>query len=293
MAHVLIPLPAHDFDPTEAAIPWVLLTRAGHSVIFATPDGKPATADAVMVTGVGLDPWGFIPGLRRLVLFGRWLRANAGARRAYAAMIASNAFAVPLRWDDLHAGDFDGLILPGGHRARGMQPYLESRVLQSLVVDFFRADKPVGAICHGVLLAARAIDPATGKSVLHGRKTTSLTWALENAAARLGRIIRFWDPFYYRTYREEAGQPVGRMSVEAEVTRALASPADYRDVPTGTPDYQRKTSGLVRDSESDGTPAFTVCDDRYVSARWPGDAHAFASVFARLLAPGGDRLDPR
>jgi hypothetical protein len=73
------------------------------------------------------------------------------------------------------------------------------------------------------------------------------------------------------------------MSVEAEVTRALAGPADYQDVPSHAPDYRRKTSGLARDSESDNTPAFIVRDGKYVSARWPGDAHAFAKAFAELL----------
>jgi protease I len=45
MARVLMPLPARDFDPTEAAVPWAMLTAAGHNVIFATPDGRLA-ADA-------------------------------------------------------------------------------------------------------------------------------------------------------------------------------------------------------------------------------------------------------
>jgi putative intracellular protease/amidase len=278
-----MPIPSDDFDPTEAAIPWAMLTRKGHNVVFATPDGQPAAADAIMVTGQGLDPWGWIPGLRKLVVFGRMLRANGHARKAYAAMSTSPEFAGPLRWSDAVAADFDGLILPGGHRARGMRPYLESKEVQALVVAFFRAEKPVGAICHGVLVAARSIDPATGKSVLHGRRTTSLTWALEKSAATLGRVIRFWDPLYYRTYPDASGQPVGHMSVEAEVTRALAEPSDYCDVPTDDPDRARKTSGLARDSEEDARPAFVFRDRNYVSARWPGDAHMFASTFASLL----------
>ncbi len=283
MASILIPIPSRDFDPTEAAVPWAVLSRAGHSVVFATPDGKPGAADDLMLTGEGLDLWGWVPGLRKLVLFGRMLRANVDARNAYRAMIASPEFLVPLRWSNVKAENYDGLILPGGHRARGMQAYLESEDIQRLTVDFFRANKPVGAICHGVLVAARAIDPATGKSVLHGRTTTSLTWALEKSASMLGRVIRFWDPYYYRTYRDETGQPPGYMSVEAEVTRALASKADYCDVPKGAPDYRRKTSGLARDSEEDDSPAFVVRDGNYVSARWPGDAHAFARTFAEML----------
>jgi putative intracellular protease/amidase len=283
MASILIPLPSKDFDPTEAAVPWLVLIKAGHQVRFATPDGNPAMADDFMVTGEGLDLWGFIPGLKKLVLFGRMLRANAAGRRAYAAMIASPEFRAPIRWDAARAETYDGLILPGGHRARGTRAYLESVTLQKLTVDFFRTGKPVGAICHGVLVAARAIDPATGKSVLYGRKTTSLTWALEKSGAMLGRVIRFWDPFYYRTYRDEAGQAAGYMSVEAEVNRALADPSDYLDVPKDAPDYRRKTSGLARDSDSDATCAFVVRDGSYVSAHWPGDSHAFAKAFGELL----------
>lgn len=60
-----------------------------------------------------------------------------------------------------------------------MRGYLESELPQRLVAEFFAAGKAVGAICRGVVLAARATDPGTGRSVLHGRRTTALTWALE------------------------------------------------------------------------------------------------------------------
>ena len=36
---VLIPLPDRDFDVTEVAVPWRLLTDAGHEVVFATERG--------------------------------------------------------------------------------------------------------------------------------------------------------------------------------------------------------------------------------------------------------------
>jgi hypothetical protein len=103
----------------------------------------------------------------------------------------------------------------------------------------------------------------------------------------VGRIFRFWDPNYYRTYADGAGKPKGYMSVQQEVTRALASPEDFLDVPTDAPDYRRKTSGIARDSFEDDRPAFVVRDGNYVSARWPGDAHAFAKIFAAVLAERG------
>jgi putative intracellular protease/amidase len=283
VARVLILLPARDFDPSEAAVSWQVLSNAGHILTFATPDGRPAIADEMMLTGQGLDLWGKIPLLRNWPLIGLLMRANSDARGAYAAMIADVSYSTPLRWDAVDTSAFDGLLLPGGHRARGMREYLESKTLQEYVVDFFEAEKPVAAICHGVLLAARSISKRTGRSVLHGYRTTALTWALEQSAWKVARITRFWDPNYYRTYPEQAGQSDGYMSVQQEVTRALARPEDFLDVSKADPDYSRKTSGLQRDSVTNVRPAFVVQDRHYVSARWPGDVHTFAKAFAGLL----------
>jgi len=283
MAKVLIPIPARDFDPTEVAVSWSVLKQLGHSVVFATPDGRSGQADDLMLSGEGLDLWGLIPGLKHLTAVGRLMRANADARRNYAAMLQDPAYQTPLRWQQVRRQDFDGLLLPGGHRSRGMRQYLESGILQKLVMEFFAAGLPVAAICHGVLLAARSRG-ADGRSVLFGRRTTALTWALERAGWKVGRIFRFWDPDYYRTYPDGAGEPEGYMSVQQEVTRALQSREDFRDVPRDAPNYRKKTSGMTRDTLDDDRAAFVIRDGNYVSARWPGDAHTFARTFAAVLA---------
>lgn len=186
MAKVLIPLPRQDFDPSEAAVSWSVLKQHGHSIAFATPDGRPGAADDMMLTGEGLDVWGFLPGIKRIAAIGRLMRANADARTAYARMQEDPAYRAPLLWSQLRCEDFDGLLLPGGHRARGMREYLESETLQRLVAAFFAAGLPVAAICHGVLLAARSRG-ADSRSVLFGRRTTALTWALERGVARRAR----------------------------------------------------------------------------------------------------------
>jgi len=273
---VVIPIPRQDFDPTEVAIPWQVLTEAGHQVVFATPDGRPGAADELMLSGNGFDPWGKVPGLSRFSLLGRVLRANNDARTAYARMLTTPAFQSPIRWDEIDR--YDGLLLPGGHRARGMREYLESNSLQAQIVKAFHRNLPIAAICHGVLLVARSIDPRTGDSVLRGRRTTALTWSLERRAWQLTRRTRFWDPDYYRTYLESPGEPAGYMSVQQEVTRALASPDDFLDA---TEAIQR--DGRHRDTSNDARPAFVVQDGRYLSARWPGDAHTFAHRFAETL----------
>jgi putative intracellular protease/amidase len=286
MATVLMPIPACDFDPTEVAVSWQVLSAAGHDVVFATPSGQVGEADDLMVTGQGLDPWGFLPGARRLAVVGRFLRADAAARAAYGSLREDPSFRSPLHWAEARRGTYDALVLPGGHRARGMRSYLESGEVQQITVDSFRSGKPVGAICHGVLVAARAVDPATGRSVLHGRRTTALTWALERRAWGLAMYTRFWDANYYRTYTEERGQPFGYMSVQQEVTRALAAKSDFEDVPRGAANYRRKTSGRARDSLTDDRPAWVVRDESYVSARWPGDAFTFARTLCDVLEAG-------
>lgn len=282
---VLIVLPKRDFDPSEVAVTWKVLGDAGHSVIFATPDGLPAAADPLMLSGEELDLWGRVPVLKKIKVLGLALRANGDARHAYASMLKSTAFKAPVPYSTLRIDQYDGLVLPGGHWARGMRQYLEDTQLQRFVGDFFDADKPVAAICHGVVLAARSVSKRTGHSVLYGRKTTALTWRLEKAAWSTMRYFgRVWDPTYYRTYSEAGSEPLGYRSVQAEVARALTSPTDFCDVPQGANDYFRKTSGLFRDSDKDQRPAWVVRDRRYVSARWPGDVHAFAAAFAAVLA---------
>jgi len=281
---IIVPLPSRDFDPTEVAVPWKVLRGAGHEIAFATPDGARGYADAIMLTGQGLDPWGLVPGLQHFTLVGSVLRADRAARDTYATLEEDEAFLRPERHDRLDAAAYDALLLPGGHRARGMRAYLESAAVASFTAAMFDAGKPVGAICHGVLVAARATSQQSGRSVLYGRKTTSLTWRQEHLAWSIARVSRFWDPNYYRTYNEAAGEAQGYCGVQAEVTRALASPADYLDVPRDIPDFARKTDGRHRDSMDDERPAFVVRDGNYVSARWPGDAYTFAKTFAQVLA---------
>ncbi|OBA74157.1 thiJ/pfpI-family protein [Mycobacterium sp. 1554424.7] len=283
MGTVLIPIPDRDFDPTEVAVSWRVLTNNGHRVVFATESGAPGVADDIMVTGRGLDIWSALPLLGSVPILGLMLRANKDGRQAYRGMLRAEEFQRPVGWSQASLDGIDALLLPGGHRARGMRNYVDSDILQRLVVDAFGRGLLVAAICHGVLLAARSIDPATGRSVLYGRKTTALTWAMEGLAWRLTRMTRFWDRDYYRTYTEKPGQPAGYMSVQSEVTRALEDPADFQDVGSGTPHRLLKSSGMVRDTATDSRPAFVVDDGSYVSARWPGDTHTFATVVSQKL----------
>lgn len=245
---ISFPLPSRDFDPTESSIPWRALVDAGHEVVFATPDGRPAQADTRILSGRGFAIWR------------QFLRAGVHARDVYAEMEASEAFQHPLTYEQLDAEQFDGAILTGGH-APGMKPYLESEIVQSFVSKLMLASKPVGAICHGVLVAARARDPGTGRSILYGRKTTALTRAQELSAWAMTGL---WLRSYYRTYDD---------TVQGEVTKALASPSDFIAGPFS----------VRREGPRKPKIGFTVRDGNYLSARFYVDAYKFADEFVAML----------
>jgi putative intracellular protease/amidase len=246
---VLIPLPDRDFDVTEVAVPWHTLRAAGHQVVFATElAGTIPAADPRLLNGV---------------IFGQ-LGAEPAAKGFYAELTKAAEFTSPVAWAELDPATFDGLLLPGGH-APGMRQYLGSPLLREQVARFWALGRPVGAICHGVLVLARTRDPATGRSVLSDRQTTCLPKYMERTAYlttawRLGR--------YYRTYPAY---------VQDEVEASLNNPGSQ---------FQRGPRTLTtRGTATDDAAAFTVTDRNYVSARWPGDAYLFARRFCELLQP--------
>jgi putative intracellular protease/amidase len=240
-----MPLPDRGFDTTEVAVPWRVLTERGHDVVFATESGGDAPqCDPRLISGV---------------IFGQ-LGAEPEPIEFYRSLEQDAQFREPLSWHGLDATTFDGLLLPGGH-APGMRQYLGSAELQDVIGAFWATGKPVGAICHGVLVLARSKDPRTGASVLRDKRTTCLPKYMERGgyfatAWRLGR--------YYRTYPEY---------VQDEVTAALGSPAQF----------ERGPRTLRRGTRADHAPAFVVEDGSYVSARWPGDSYLFAERFSALL----------
>lgn len=62
-----MPLPDRDFDVTEVAVPWRVLSDAGHQVLFATErQGTVPAADPRLLTGVLFGQLGAVPAVRGL-----------------------------------------------------------------------------------------------------------------------------------------------------------------------------------------------------------------------------------
>jgi putative intracellular protease/amidase len=161
----------------------------------------------------------------------------------YRTLENDGAFCAPLAYEEIVPSSFGALVLPGGH-AKGMRQYLESTVLVERVRAFFDDKKPVGAICHGGIALVRS-------GAVKERRMTALPKWMERAAY----FLTSWKMGdYYRTYPEY---------VEDEVRRVNGS---MERGPLFSNDYDKP---FVVDDATAGA-------SRLITARWPGDAKAFA-----------------
>ncbi len=231
-ARILMPLPDRDFDPTEAAIPWKACISRGWRVAVSTESGKIPEADGHKLAGP-------LPGL---------LSAGAVARAAYREMTQDSDYRHPIPYADIDSTRYEALLLPGGDAPR-MRQYLESPILRGKVLQFCQQSKPVGAICHGILVLARTVDPQTGRSVLFGHKLTVLPKSLDRAA------------YLFDSWLLRRGYVMYPRCVAEEVQGCLKDPDDLSHGP-----------GFL-------TP-HVVCDGTLITARWYGDADLFAERFA-------------
>lgn len=233
--NILMPLPDHDFDPTESALPWKACYSQGWQITFSTENGNVAECDIHRLSGP-------LPGL---------VSASKSTRSAYQQMYQDTRYQNPIPYADIDPNQYQALLLPGGDGLRVRQ-YLDSRVLQEQVLHFYQQGKLIGALCHGVLVLARTIDPQTGYSVLYGHKVTAPPKSLD----RFGYLLDSW--------LIKHGYIMYQQCVAEEVRACLEYPQDL----------------------SSGPGIFTpyVCSDgNLITSRWYGDAEIFAQTFVQAL----------
>ena len=117
----------------EMAMPYQKLTAAGYEILFATPGGLPAQIDPASLE----DPW--------LLPAGHWFLKQTDA-------VAH--LQTPLDLANLAATQFDAIYLVGGTGTLWDFPGCDA--LGQLAADTLALNKPVAAICHGVVGLASA-----------------------------------------------------------------------------------------------------------------------------------------
>lgn len=127
----------------ELLTPYTAFRDAGYAVDFATPAGRPPTADEVSLQDGGRQELEEIQGLDG-----------------------------PLALGDVRAGDYAAVFVPGGHAP--LEDLARDPAGGRLLTEMIELDRPVGALCHGpaALLAACRED---GSPTFAGYRMTAFT----------------------------------------------------------------------------------------------------------------------
>lgn len=109
---------------------------------------------------------------------------------------AQKAFSNTIPLEKINPEEYDGLFFPGGHGP--MWDLAQSEQNAAIVLEFFRKDKPIGAICHGpaALLKAAEKEP----NLLKDHAVTAFSNAEE-------KIVMLYDniPFKLEDRLKELG----------------------------------------------------------------------------------------
>ena len=137
MAKRILVLTGDCAEDYEVKVPQQALMMLGYEVDIAAPNKKAGdTLQLVVHDFVGLDTYIELTGHR---------------------------IPVDISASDVNPDDYVGLLIPGGRAPEYIRMYDE---VIKIVQAFFKADKPIAAVCHGTQLLAAA-------GVLSGRTVTS------------------------------------------------------------------------------------------------------------------------
>jgi putative intracellular protease/amidase len=143
----------------ELQAPWDALREAGHQLTLATPQGKKPLPLAISVDPDFVDP------VQKYHVNPPEVCARVKD------LVAGTEWNSPVRLRDVSMRDFDAIVMAGGLGADldlANNPALHSRILEGVAQN-----KLVAAMCFAVAALVFARDPATHKSVVHGKKITA------------------------------------------------------------------------------------------------------------------------
>lgn len=150
----------------EIAVPYYVFKDAGAEVSLASPKGG----------RVPLDPKS-----RSIIL------ATFGTKRFLKDEEAMNFLSHSTVLKDIKAEDFDVIFLPGGHGP--MWDLAGDKRLEQLLEAFNRENKPIGAVCHGVV-GLLSMQNDQGESWIRGKQLTCFSNSEEESSG-MAAIVPF------------------------------------------------------------------------------------------------------
>ena len=160
MAKVLIVATNYGSWGEELQAPWDIIKKAGHEVTLTTPLGKKPLPLVVSV-----DPDFFDPVIKA--------HTNPPEVCARIKELADgNEWASPLTFSEAKMEDYDAIVLTGGLGA--MIDMCNNWLLHRLILDAYRSDKLIGALCYAVSTLVFLRDPDNDyKSIIYGKRVTA------------------------------------------------------------------------------------------------------------------------
>lgn len=153
------------FYLNELMQPVMLLEAAGHTITYATPDGRVPTLDQGSVNARS---------------FGGDTAAMGAAQQRLAAIRLLSPTDSPVisltRVEQIGPAHFDAIFIPGGHAP--MQDLVRDTTLGRILRAFHAASKPTAAVCHGPAALLSAI-PETGAfsdAMAQGKAVAQPAW---------------------------------------------------------------------------------------------------------------------
>jgi len=143
----------------ELQAPWDALNKAGFDVTLATPLGKKPLPLAVSV-----DP-GFIDPIINFAV------NPPEVCERIKELVASDEWENPVKFSDAKMEDYDAIVLTGGLGA--MIDMCNSWHLHKLILDAYKAEKLIGALCYAVTTLVFLRNPDTGKAIIYGKRITA------------------------------------------------------------------------------------------------------------------------
>ena len=135
----------------EFAAPYYVFVDAGAEVTLASPKGGQPP----------LDPKSDADDAQ-----------TAATRRFRSDPLAQEALANTKTLDDVDTDWFDAVFYPGGHGP--LWDLAEDQRSIAIIQGFYRAEKPVGAVCHAPAVFRHTVDE-NGEPLVKGRRVTGFT----------------------------------------------------------------------------------------------------------------------